>query len=358
MEVSRKIRKLLVRYGPVLALLGGITFLHYSHESHLHSLHGVYKLFFFLPIILGGFRGGKMGGLVISSLVLVVFIPHAFVEMCGACGSTSDKFIEMALYLGVGLLTGALSDNLTQARNHLQKSLEEKSAMESELMRTTRLAAVGKLSAGLAHEIRNPLASIQGSAEVLADGFAEDHPRGRMLGILLDETKRLNSVLSRFLEFARSEPGETEAFDLRREVEDVADMIRHHPEYSHVRCEVRPAGGQFVAMGNREQIRQVLLNLALNAAAACTEPAILRLDLTRSSEHCLCRVTDTGMGFTSEARQQFGTPFFSTKEQGTGMGLATSLKIVQDLGGRLEPGPELEGGCVIMTLPVAKAKTT
>ncbi len=335
------------KYGLILVLLMAITFLHYSHETHLHELHGVYKLFFFLPIILGGFRGGIKGGLLVSLAVGMAFYPHAFISSCGSCGSTLDKIIELSLYFGVGLLTGMLSDRLHQARNFLQRTLEEKSAMEAELMRSTRMAAVGQLSAGLAHEIRNPLASIQGSAELLADDFDPTHPKGRMLAILQNEAKRLNSVLTRFLEFARSEPGEMASFDLLQEAKEVAEMIRHHPDFSRVSCEVNAEARPFLTMANREQIRQVLLNLALNGAAACGPSGRLCFLLEKNGAFCICHVTDTGTGFTPEALEQFGTPFFSTKAKGTGLGLATSLRIVQDQGGTLEPGNSAEGGGLV-----------
>ncbi len=351
------LKNFLKKYGLILFLLAAITFLHYSHESHIHELHGVYKLFFFLPIILGGFRGGKIGGLMVSTAVAAAFYPHAFVSECSSCGSTGDKAIELALYFGVGLLTGTLSDHLMNARNQLQHTLDEKSAMEAELLRSTRMAAVGRLSAGLAHEIRNPLASIQGSAEVLADDFAPDHPKGRMMAILQEEAKRLNSVLTRFLEFARSEPGDRRPFDLKNEVDAVAEMIGHHPDYSAVTCGVSGTTGKCLAFANQEQIRQVLLNLALNGAAAAGAGGKVDLRVSTDGNICSCEVSDSGPGFTAEARENFGTPFFSTKSQGTGLGLATSLKIVQDQGGTLAPGGSgTEGGLVFMVLPTPNAE--
>ncbi len=358
MTLKTRIIQIGQQYGLVILLLAAFTFLHYSHERHLHELHGVYKLFYFLPIILGGFRGGKIGGLVISGLVALAFFPHAFLARCSSCGSTLDKIIEMALYLGVGLLTGTLSDHLKKAKTDLQRTLSEKSAMEEELLRSTRLAAVGQLSAGLAHEIRNPLASIQGSAELLADDFDKTHPKGRMLSILLEEAKRLNTVLTRFLDFARTEPGERLPFDLLSEVKNVTELIRHDPGYSGISCEIKNQDQEIMALGNREQIRQVLLNLALNGAAASGSKGRLTFHVSKNQGFCICRVEDSGPGFTKEAQASFGTPFFSTKPQGTGLGLATSLKIVQDQGGSLKPGEDTGvGGVVIMTLPASDSSS-
>ncbi len=347
------IQSILKKYGLVFILMVAITILHYSHESHIHELHGVYKLFFFLPIILAGFRGGKLGGLLVSAAVAAAFYPHAFISECRSCGSTGDKTIEMALYFGIGLLTGTLSDHLMNARNQLQSTLDEKSAMEAELLRSTRMAAVGRLSAGLAHEIRNPLASIQGSAEVLADDFSPDHPKGRMMVILQEEAKRLNAVLTRFLEFARSEPGDRSPFDLCTEAQAVAEIIKHHPDYSDVECRLSAPNTPCLAWANQSQIRQVLLNLALNACAAAGAGGKVGISVTTEGLNCRCEVSDSGPGFTAEARDNFGTPFFSTKSQGTGLGLATSLKIVQDQGGKLYPGnSSISGGLVILILSV------
>jgi len=234
----------------------------------------------------------------------------------------------------------------------LQTTLDEKTVMEAELVRSARMAAVGRLSAGLAHEIRNPLASIKGSAEVLADDFPADHPKSRMFTILQEETGRLNQVLSRFLTFARSEPGEVASFDLEQECLAVAQLMDHRPE-SHT-VTVTAAAEVPLAIGNREQVRQVLLNLALNAAAAGGVDGEIKFEISADGGEIRCGVFDSGPGFTDETLANFGIPFFSTKVDGTGLGLATSLRIIEDLGGSLEADPAYTGGgCVLMILPSA-----
>ena len=254
-------------------MIAVISLLHYNTHWHIHALHGIYRRLYYFPIILAAFRGGPVGGVGAALLVIALYVPHAFGLIGFDPGTTVEKILEMLLYLLVGLLTGTLVARINAARDRqkrtaedLRVTLDQKTAMEAELVRSARMAAVGRLSAGLAHEIRNPLASIKGSAEVLADDFPADHPKGRMFAILQEETGRLNQVLSRFLAFARSEPGEVAPFDLEQECRAVAQLMEHRPEPvdrdGHRRPDV-PA-----ASGNREQVRQVLLNLALNAAAA------------------------------------------------------------------------------------------
>ena len=264
----------------------------------------------------------------------------------------------MGLYLGVGMVTGILVGRINAARirlqataEDLQAALDEKTVMEAELVRSARLAAVGRLSAGLAHEIRNPLASIQGSAEVLGDDYPPEHPKGGMFRIMLEETARLNQVLTRFLAYARSEPGDRAPFDLGAEAQAVQQLLALQPDTPALQI-----SGQtnLKAMGDPEQIRQVLLNLALNAAAAAGPEGEVELVLERTGNLAHCRVLDSGSGFSAEAVENFGTPFFSTKHEGTGLGLATSLRIAEDLGGTLQIDPDqTAGGSIVLTLATA-----
>jgi signal transduction histidine kinase len=350
------------RYWLAIALILVISLLHYNTHWHIHALHGIYRRLYYFPIILAAFRGGPVGGVGAALLVIALYVPHAFGLIGFDPGTTVEKILEMLLYLLVGLLTGTLVARINAARDHLRRTaadlritLDQKTAMEAELVRSARLAAVGRLSAGLAHEIRNPLASIRGSAEVLADDFPGDHPKGRMFSILQEETGRLNQVLSQFLAFARSEPGEVAPFDLTAECQAVAQLMRHRPEPRTVTI---TSGEQAPpALGNREQVRQVVLNLALNAADASEADQEIRIEIDGGDELVRCRVLDSGPGFSPEGLANFGTPFYSTRKGGTGLGLATSLRIVEDLGGTLEPDPaHTSGGCVCLTLPAGPAK--
>ena len=350
----------LKRYWLAYLMIVVISLLHYNTAWHIHALHGIYRRLYYFPIILAAFRGGTRGGLLAALFVIALYVPHAFGLIGFDPGTTVEKILEMALYLAVGLLTGTLVARINRARDRqartadeLLVALEEKTAMEDELVRSARLAAVGRLSAGLAHEIRNPLASIQGSAEVLEDEFPADHPKAGMMGILRREADRLNQVLTRFLAFARQEPGDRVPFALDEEISAVAELMAHRPDSPGLDVSGIPDDLPPV-LGDREQIRQVLLNLALNAAAAAGPTGSMTVSCHVDAHAVTCVVSDSGPGFSDEDVANFGTPFYTTRDEGTGLGLATSLRIVEDHGGRLypEPGPE-GGGRVAMSLPVA-----
>ncbi len=346
----------LTRYRLVIGLVLLVSFLHYSTAMHIHTLHGIYRRLYYFPIILAAFRGGYRGGLLTSLCASALYFPHA-IGLWGVDPAPGiEKFLEMGLYLGVGVLTGTLVDRINASRvelgqtaQNLQEVLDAKNLMEAELVRSARLVAIGRLSAGLAHEIRNPLASIQGSAEVLGDDFPPEHPKAGMLRILLQETQRLNQVLTRFLTFARSEPGETEPFDLVAEVEAVRDLLVHRPQAPKIELQL-PKAQPLIALGNPEQARQIILNLGINAAQATGNQGCVTLALEEAPDQVHCLVSDTGPGFGPEDLANFGTPFYSKRSGGTGLGLATSLRLAEDMGGSLtaSPGP---GGRVVFTLP-------
>lgn len=349
------------RYRLPLLLIVIVTALHYNTAMHIHAAHGIYRRLYYFPIILAAFRGGTRGGLGAALLVVALYAPHAAGLIGFDPAHPVEKTLEMILYLAIGLLTGRLTSRINTARDReartaadLREALDEKMRMENELVRSTRLAAVGRLSAGLAHEIRNPLASIKGSVEVLSDDYPADHPKARMLQILLTEAQRLNRVLTRFLAFARSEPGHRQAVDLAAEARAVAELAAHEAGTARVMVAETPPGFE-AAWANREQIRQVLLNLVLNASSAAGPGGEVVIEFAAAAQGPACIVRDDGPGFTAEAIEQFGTPFYSTREGGTGLGLATSLRIVEDLGGTLGVDAEWGGGArVILVLPRAR----
>jgi len=347
-----------VRYRLVIGLVLLVSFLHYNTAVHIHALHGIYRRLYYFPIIIAAFRGGRRAGLLSSLLVAALYIPHSLGWIGFDPAPGIEKFLEMGLYLAMGVLTGTLVDRINTSRRELaltardlRKALDEKSRMEAELVRTARLAAVGRLSAGLAHEIRNPLASIQGSAEVLGDEFPADHPKAGLTRILLQESRRLNDVLTRFLAFARNEPGETAVFDFAAEIRAVAHLLDHRPDGPHPVIRIE-APAPVRVRGNPEQTRQILLNLGLNAVQAADTGGEVTLTVDVTDRSARCEVRDSGPGFDPDALENFGTPFYSTRPGGTGLGLATSLRLAEDMGGRLEArtGP---GGRISFSLPLA-----
>jgi two-component system, NtrC family, sensor histidine kinase HydH len=334
------------RYWLVAVLVVAVSLLHYNTAMHIHALHGIYRRLYYFPIIIAAFRGGRIGGVVTALAVCALYAPHAYGLIGFDPAMPLEKALEMGLYLAVGLVCGTLVD-----RERATMAIKER--MESDLLRAERMAAVGQLSAGLAHEIRNPLASIKGSADILADEFPADHPKARFMRILREEAARLNDVLSRFLDFARPRERGNDLFDLGVELTLLPDLLAARPDAPVVRVNV-PAGA-WPVRGDLGQVRQMLLNVGLNAAQVAGPQGTVDLSLARDRDQLVVSVTDTGPGFSAQAVANLGTPFFSTRTGGTGLGLATSLRIARDHGGDLVVDTAWsEGARVLVRLPEAR----
>jgi two-component system sensor histidine kinase PilS (NtrC family) len=235
------------------------------------------------------------------------------------------------------------------------QDLTELRAMEEAVQRAKRLADLGEVAAGLAHELRNPLASISGCVELLrgAQGLSEED--GRVLGIVLRETGRLDALLTRFLEFSRPTPPVRRPADLAAVAGETLDMFSADPAAAGLALErsLVPTPASF----DPDQLRQVVLNLLSNAAQALRDAGRggrIRLACAPTPDAAVLSVEDDGPGIGHEAASRIFTPFFTTKARGTGLGLAVVQRIVDAHGGAISvqstPG---EGARFVVRLPAA-----
>jgi two-component system sensor histidine kinase PilS (NtrC family) len=221
------------------------------------------------------------------------------------------------------------------------QDLTQVKEMEEQLIRADRLAAIGRLASAMAHEIRNPLASISGSVQLLMeDKDIRDEDR-RLMGIVVKEADRLSVLLTDFLTYARPKKPQPEACDLATLLDDLLDVCRSDPRFLQIEIskEYQP-GTRF--MLDRDQIRQALWDLLINAAEAMHGEGQIRvgIDIFKG----LIFLEDTGPGVPAKIREQIFEPFFTTKEGGTGLGLATVFGIVEAHGGSLEVVNGASGG--------------
>jgi two-component system sensor histidine kinase PilS (NtrC family) len=236
----------------------------------------------------------------------------------------------------------------------LFQNLTEVKQLEQRVRQTDRLRAVGEMAAGIAHEIRNPLASISGSIELLSDSAQLDETGQKLLRIITSESDRLNHIIEQFLAYAREREPEMAPHNIRAIVEEIVTLFSNDARAAHVtRIELHASDEPLFVMADEEQLRQVVFNLLRNATEAMPQGG--RIDITIEIEDAdeLCvRVRDTGCGIPSEALEQIFEPFYSTKRRGTGIGLALAEKIVRAHRGTItvesEPGSGTE---FTITLP-------
>jgi two-component system sensor histidine kinase PilS (NtrC family) len=216
------------------------------------------------------------------------------------------------------------------------QDLTQLRTMEDAVQRTERLADLGRVAAGLAHELRNPLASMSGSIELLRARVPAGEDDRRLMDIVLREAERLNALVSEFLQFARPPPLRRQPADLATILEETLDVFRQDPSAAGVALEQDL--GPAPADCDPAQLRQVVWNLLLNAAQALAgdrRGGRIRVSCRAEGEEAVLVVEDDGPGIAPSDRERLFLPFHTTKERGTGLGLATVHRIVDGHGGRV-----------------------
>jgi two-component system sensor histidine kinase PilS (NtrC family) len=221
------------------------------------------------------------------------------------------------------------------------QDLTEFKLMEEQLKRTDRLTAVGRLASGMAHEIRNPLASISGSAQLLIEGKNLIEPEQRLLKIIVKEADRLNVLLTDFLVYARPRPSQFEDVDISAVLDELAEMIAGDTRFGNLTIN-RRYPPHFILHVDRQQFRQALWNLAINAAEVMPDGGTLSFGC--EAETAAIYVEDTGPGIPEQVRGRIFEPFFTTKDKGSGLGLATVYAIVEGHGGTIKVSTGTQGG--------------
>jgi len=257
--------------------------------------------------------------------------------------------------LPLGITTSVIRDR----RGHIEgviasfADMTDLERVRRELRERDRLAAIGRLAAGLAHEIRNPVAAIRGAIEELKDRM--DHPETMksLAEIAVRESDQLNAIVTGFLHYARGSPRDVGPLDFRLALEDVVGLLRRDSGGRHkIEMTVSPKNGLLVE-GDDAQVKQALVNIGKNALEAMPEGGTLSIAAENDGEDHVCVVfRDTGNGISDEDLSTVFEPFFTTRPHGVGMGLAVVHRIVTSHGGtvRIDSAPG-EGTTVLLTFP-------
>lgn len=261
---------------------------------------------------------------------------------------------ELTNGMRIGLTTGPLRDD-RQTLVGFIVNFQDRSQVELEAERERlqeRMAAAGEMAARMAHEIKNPLASISGSAQVLASVDSVDETGRRLLSIIVDESRRLSTILDDFLSSARSPGGRTSPCDLAVLLRDCVDLLKRSPETRgehSIRLEIPDV---LVVSGKEHLLRQVFWNLSRNSLQAMPEGGELTIWGERRDGAVILQWRDQGHGMPAEVRRRAFEPFVTGRPRGTGLGLTMVYRAVEEHGGSVEitstPG---RGTVVTVELP-------
>ncbi len=247
--------------------------------------------------------------------------------------------------MGAGLVVALLSSYLAEQAARSRRALQ---AMEARVGRVEKLAAVGEMAAGLAHEIRNPLASLSGAIQMMKDELHCDPDQERLMRIILREADRLGALVSNFLLYARPPAGRPVPVDLERALAETLELFGKTDSVNGrvaLRLQAPPGVWAEIDPGH---LRQVLWNLLTNAAEAIEGAGEIRVDLSAAAPRQLClKVADSGPGMSPETLRSMFDPFFSTKPSGTGLGLSIVQRILDACGCPLDVDSEPGRGTTV-----------
>lgn len=237
--------------------------------------------------------------------------------------------------VGIRLSTLRNSSGVQIGMMGIFQDLTKLKAMEAEIKTKERLAFIGELSALIAHELRNPLASLKASVEMLREGKVTDQHADQLMGIALSEVDRLNGIVTDFLFYAKPQRLNKSPFDLLRSLRDVITLLRSSKtDKANVKI-TENFSGELLAIADSGQLQQVFWNLGNNAMDAVSEGG--EVIISAEKKHDILEVVfrDTGVGIDEEDIEKIFYPFFTTKEKGTGLGLAIAQRIAEGHGGKI-----------------------
>ena len=219
----------------------------------------------------------------------------------------------------------------------LRESREEIQHLHrTQMSRAEHLATLGELAAGLAHEIRNPLAGIAGVIEIIGRDLPKESPARKVLKDVRTEVAHINRIVSDLLEIARPRAPVFSGFDVVATAEQALLFAREQAMAKSVSLDLLKDGPLPPVKHDSGQIQQVFLNLLLNAIQACEEKGSVKVEFGQDEESVWVAVTDTGRGISPETLPNIFRPFFTTKGNGTGLGLPLAKRVVEDHDGRIE----------------------
>lgn len=331
----------------------GITLLHLNTAAGAMEIHQFLRRLYYIPIIIAAFRFRLKGGLITSVLCGVLYAPHLLLYLGTMEIEVINQVMEIVLFIAVGTTTGILAQSEYSKRLQLSRQLQQLREMEHEVRVADRLAAVGQLAAGVAHEIRNPLGIIKAAAQLARDEKAENPEVNESVAVILSEVDRANRVVTELLDFARPSPVAVTSVDMGSLGRGVANIVGQYAAQHNVKLSYEFPKVPLYISADGELIKQALVNLTMNAVQASSEDGKVELKIYKAhSKGVSIEIRDEGIGIPEKDLPRIFDPFFTTRKQGTGLGLAIVHRIVRDHDGTInvQSSPET-GTSIIIFLP-------
>ncbi|MEE9443790.1 MAG: ATP-binding protein [candidate division Zixibacteria bacterium] len=337
-----------------LSIIGGVSVLtlgiHYGWVlepifGDAHWIHAVHGRFCYIPIVIASAWYGLRGGLYTAALISLLILPLILSSGVGPHDFAAEV-VEIVFYFGIALLSGGLTERELSSR----KKQED---MRLQLEKSKQLSRVGQIAAGVAHEIKNPLASIKGAVEILADEKAASEEKEEFRQILFSEIKRMDGTITEFLAFARPPQPKLEMLNLSDTIRASIRQLETHASREGINL-FQDILDEIYIKGDRLKMHEMALNILLNALQVSKSGETIKITLEEiKGKFAHLVFEDSGPGINEADLENVYEPFFTTKSNGTGLGLAIVKSIVESHDGQIDifstPG---RGTRVEITLPL------
>lgn len=348
------------RIAAIAATLAAIALAFHSIPSSYPLISKTAQFLFFLPIAIASLWFGWAGGVIAAVASTIAYLPGMPLRLLSGESYAAEQYGEVLDLWLMGGIFGWLAGRERRQRILIERTSEElRSTYErlneslDSLKRAARLSAVGQLAANLAHEIRNPLAAIDGAVDLLRSNELADADREEFLGIIQKEAKRLARLLTEMLDYARPRKPEFTTVDLAELARSVASFLTPVAQKSQVKIVLEDSRGVPAVWCDPSQIRQVLVNLVLNGIQAMPGGGQLTIGVYPDEQDVIVDIRDEGPGIPTDDLDMLFSPFYTTKKDGTGLGLAVAQRIIHEHKGQLRVGSNIPvGAAFTVSLPI------
>ncbi|MCB0306554.1 MAG: HAMP domain-containing histidine kinase [Calditrichaeota bacterium] len=369
-------------WGVIALLIIIVSTLHYTTPTSKAPLHLIYLQSYFIPVLIAAFQFGVRGGLGVAVAISLIYMPHIMLQWLGNTEHMLWGILQIIMFNVIGYLTGLKAQKeqdekhrfrqtaaeLEQSLKKLERQSNELAEMEEQLRLSDRLAVVGELTTSLAHELRNPLGTIRGAVEILTEELPPEAQKTEFFQMLIQETERMSSVVENYLTFARRPKNPDSQYDVGEILQSACRILAARARKAQIELRTTLPAQPVILKGDPNHLRQVLVNLLLNAIEAMPEPGVIAISAQlqdkqeKSSEPgagepgsgiLQLMVKDQGTGIAQDALDTIFTPFYTTKEKGTGLGLSIVKRIIDQQHWQIAFHSRLRQGTeVVLTIPL------
>lgn len=330
------------RLGISFVLLSAISVLHFGTPAEHPELHNFFEHLYYVPVLLVAFWYGPLAGIGFAFLTSSIYLVHILKDLSDY--SLLDPLVHLFLFNLMALIVGGLSAKAHRNLKHfksvsadLERTNAELKETSEGLQRSERLAALGQLSAGIAHEIRNPLGAIKGAVEIISAELPTGHPKEEFVSIARQEVGRINKLIEEFLRFARPPEPKVSVVNVSELISSAVQLVESYSRRQNIQIYAACADRTSTIYVDENQMRQVLLNLLLNAVESMPNGGRLRITSREDvlTQTMTVEISDTGNGAECGDLDHIFDPFYTTKPHGTGLGLSIAHQLVRNHGGSL-----------------------